>query len=209
MTSSLVIILPDLRKFFVVQCDPCGNSVGAVLTQDGRVVAYESRILQGPERTMQVYEKELLAIIYALSSWKHYLLGADFVVQTDHQTLRYFLTQTKLSEKHMRWANFLSMFHFQIVHVEGKKNVVADALSRKPQISAVSIPYHHELDDMKEQYAHDQDFSRIFDQLMEGQHSEHYLLKDGFMLMHGRLCVSRPLRQKVMTESHSPPYTGH
>ena len=81
----------------------------------------------------------------------------------------------------MRWANFLSMFHFQIVHVEGKKNVVADALSRKPQISAVSIPYHHELDDMKEQYAHDQDFSRIFDQLMEGQHNEHYLLKDGFM----------------------------
>ena len=77
---------------------------------------------------------------------------AKFFVQTDHQTLRYFLTQTKLSKKHMRWTNFLSMFHFQIVHVKGKKNIVADALSRKPQISAVSIPYHHELDDMKEQY---------------------------------------------------------
>ncbi|RYA57051.1 hypothetical protein DD599_25725 [Enterobacter cloacae complex sp. CH23B] len=61
---------------------------------------------------MQVYEKELLAVIHALLSWKHYLLGADFVVQTDHQTLQYFLTQTKLSEKHMRWANILSMFHF-------------------------------------------------------------------------------------------------
>ena len=48
MTSSPVIILPDLRNFFVVQCDACGNSVGAVLIQDGRVVAYESRILQGP-----------------------------------------------------------------------------------------------------------------------------------------------------------------
>ena len=95
------------------------------------------------------------------------------------------------------------------MHVEDKKNIVADALSRKPQISAVSIPYHHELDDMKEQYAHDQDFSRIFDQLMEGQHNEHYLLKDGFMLMHGRLCVSRRLRHKVMTESHSPPYVEH
>ena len=98
-------------------------------------------------------EKELMAVIHALTSWKHYLLGADFVVQTDHQTLRYFLTQAKLSEKHMRWANFLSMFHFQIVHVEGKKNVVADALSRKPQVSAASISYHHELDDMKEPYA--------------------------------------------------------
>ena len=109
----------------------------------------------------------------------------------------------------MRWANILSMFHFQIVHVEGKKNVVADALSRKPQISAVSIPYHHELDDMKDQYAVDEDFARVYDQVVNGQPHEHYLLKDGFMLMHGRLCISRPLRQKVMTESHSPPYAGH
>ncbi|MCO5598235.1 hypothetical protein L7F22_052327 [Adiantum nelumboides] len=101
------------------------------------------------------------------------------------------------------------MFHFQIVHVEGKKNVVADALSRKPQISAVSIPYHHELDDMREQYANDEDFARVFEQLMDGQRHEHYLLKDGFMMMHGRLCVTRPLRRKVMEESHVPPYGEH
>ncbi|MCO5555239.1 hypothetical protein L7F22_008783 [Adiantum nelumboides] len=198
-----------LCKSFVVQCDACGSSIGAILMQEGRVVAYESRILQGPEKTMQVYEKEQQAVIHALLSWKHYLLGADFVVQTDHQTLRYFLTQAKLSEKHMRWANILSMFHFQIVHVEGKKNVVANALSRKPQISALSIPYHHELDDMREQYANDEDFARAFEQLMDGQRHEHYLLKDGFMMMHGRLCVTRPLRRKVMEESHVPPYARH
>ncbi|MCO5600277.1 hypothetical protein L7F22_054387 [Adiantum nelumboides] len=150
MTSNPVIVLPNLRKSFVVQCDTYGSSIGAVLMQDGRVVAYESKILQGPEKTMRVYEKELSVMIHALLSSKHYLLGADFVVQTNHQTLQYFLTQEKLSEKHMLWADILSMFHFQIVHVEGKKNVVADALSRKPQISAVSIPYHHELDDMRE-----------------------------------------------------------
>ncbi|MCO5556851.1 hypothetical protein L7F22_010405 [Adiantum nelumboides] len=168
MTSHPVIVLSDLRKSFVVQCDAYGSSIGAVLMQEGRVVAYESRILQGPEKTMQVYEKELQAMTHALLSWKHYLLGADFVVQTDHQTLRYFLTQAKISEKHMRWANILSMFHFQIVHVEGK-NVVANALSRKPQISAVSIPYHHELDDMREQYENDEDFARVFEQLIDGQ----------------------------------------
>ena len=120
-----------MSKSFVVQCDACGNSIGVVLMQNGRVVAYESRVLSEAEKNYQVYEKELLAVIHTLSSWKHYLLGADCVVQMDHQTLnRYFLTEGKLSKKHMRWANFLSMFHFQIVHVEGKKNVVADALSR-------------------------------------------------------------------------------
>lgn len=97
--------------------------------QDGHVVAYESRILRGLEKYMQIYEKELLDVIQALQSRKHYLLRADFTLQTNHQSLRYFLTEAKLSEKHL---SFLSMFHFQIiVPVSGKKNVVADALSRR------------------------------------------------------------------------------
>ena len=109
----------------------------------------------------------------------------------------------------MRWANFLSMFHFQIVHVQGKKNVVADALSRKPQVSAVSISYHQELEDIKEQYADDEDFAGIYEQLISGQHHDHYVLKDGVLMMHGKLCVTKQLRPKVLVESHAPPYAGH
>ncbi|MCO5564476.1 hypothetical protein L7F22_018137 [Adiantum nelumboides] len=137
LTTEPVFILPDLRKSFQVQCDACGSSIGAVLMQDGHVIAYENRVLRGPEKHMQIYEEELLAVIHALESWKHYLLGVDFIVQTDHQSLRYFLTQAKLSEKHLSWANFLSMFHFQLVHVAGKKNVVA----KKVMTESHSPPY--------------------------------------------------------------------
>ena len=91
----------------------------------------------------------------------------------------------------MRWANFLSMFHFQIVHVDGKKNVVA---TRKPQVSAVTIVYRDQLDDMKDQYAQDEDFERIFYRLTTGEREEHYALKDGFIMMHGKLCVTKGLR---------------
>ena len=52
--------------------------------QDGHVVAYKSHILLPEEKSIQVYEKELLAVLHILSSWKHHLLGADSVVQTDH-----------------------------------------------------------------------------------------------------------------------------
>ena len=93
-----VLVVPDLYKPFVVECDACGESIGAVLQQDGHVVAYESRRLCDPELHLGVYEKELLVVIHALTNWKHYLLGANFVVKTDHQSLRYFLTQTKLSD---------------------------------------------------------------------------------------------------------------
>ncbi|MCO5612672.1 hypothetical protein L7F22_066941 [Adiantum nelumboides] len=109
----------------------------------------------------------------------------------------------------MGWANFLSMFHFQIVHVEGKKNVVADALSRKPQVSAVSISYHNELEEMKGQYAEDEDFARIYDQIINGQCHEHYTLKSDFLMMHGKLCVTKQLRPKILIECHAPSFAGH
>ncbi|MCO5598978.1 hypothetical protein L7F22_053077 [Adiantum nelumboides] len=68
LTSDPVIILLDLLKPFVVQCDACGNSLGAVLMQDGRVVAYESKVFSDRKRTLQIYEKEMLAVMHALYS---------------------------------------------------------------------------------------------------------------------------------------------
>ncbi|MCO5548020.1 hypothetical protein L7F22_001476 [Adiantum nelumboides] len=68
LTTEPVLILPDLRKSFQVQCDACSSSIGAVLMQDGHVIAYESRVLRGPEKHMQIYEEELLAVIHALES---------------------------------------------------------------------------------------------------------------------------------------------
>ena len=58
--------------------------IGAILMQDGKVVTYESKLLQNAEISMNVYEQELLSVIHALTVWKHYLLGADFYVQTNH-----------------------------------------------------------------------------------------------------------------------------
>ena len=95
------LVLPDLTKPFEVQCDAYGHSVGAVLLQEGHAIAYESRRLNDHEKNLGIYEKELLATMYALGTWKHYLLGTPFILCTDHQSLKYFLTQTKLSDKQM------------------------------------------------------------------------------------------------------------
>ena len=50
----------------------------------------------------------------------------------------------------MRWTNFLSQFHFQFARVSGKQNPVVDALSRRPQVNAISITYNHDLTRMIE-----------------------------------------------------------
>ena len=86
---------------------------------------------------------------------------------------------------------------------------MAAALSCKPQMSAVSIVFHNALDEMKDQYAQDEEFGRIFDQLENGDRHEHYTLKDGYLLMHGRICVTKQKREKILVESHCPPYAGH
>ena len=98
--------------------------------QEGHAIAYESRRLNEQERVLGIYEKELLAVIHALDSWKHYLLGNPFIIRTDHQSIKYFMSQTKLSDKQMRWAHFLSQFHFHIAHIPDEHNTVVDALSQ-------------------------------------------------------------------------------
>ncbi|MCO5601861.1 hypothetical protein L7F22_055986 [Adiantum nelumboides] len=108
MTTRPVLILPDLQKSFEVYCDACGRSLGAILMQKSRVIAYESRMFSKPEMTAQIYEKELLAVIHALTQWGHYLLKGDFTKFTNHQSLRYLLSQKQFSEKQMRWANIFS-----------------------------------------------------------------------------------------------------
>ena len=179
------------------------------LLQEGHAIAYESRRLNNDEKTLGIYEKELLAVLHALSVWKHYLLGTPFILRMDHQSLKYFMTQTKLSEKQMRWANFLSQFHFHIAHIPGKHIVVADALSRRPKVNVVSIATHNDLSSMIDEYASDPDFNNVMSAIALQKKEEPYSLQDGYLLYGNRLCVTHSLREKVMYESHAPPYAGH
>ena len=87
----------------------------------------------------------MLSVIHALKLWKHYLLGVEFLVKTDHQSLRYFLNKPSISERHIKWATFLQNFHFQIIYKPGKENIAADALSRRPITNNISIAFHNNL----------------------------------------------------------------
>ena len=74
MSGSLLVLL-DVSKTFEVHCDAFSDSLGAVLSQEGHPIACESFQLQPQERSLGIYEKELLAVTHALDAWKHYLLG--------------------------------------------------------------------------------------------------------------------------------------
>ena len=61
--------------------------------------------------------------------WEDKLLGGKFTLVTDHKGLEYFETQKNLSDRQVRWWEFLSCFNYTIMHIDGVDNKVADCLS--------------------------------------------------------------------------------
>lgn len=61
-----------------------------------------------------------------------------FIIRSDHNSLKYVLSQTDLSEKQQRWVSKLQSFDFEIQYIKGKRNTAVDALSRNPSFYSLS-----------------------------------------------------------------------
>jgi hypothetical protein len=75
-----------------VYCNACYTSLGCVLMQEGRVVAYSSRQLKVHEKNYPIHDLELASVVHALKTWRHYLYGQKCDVYTDHKSLKYIFT---------------------------------------------------------------------------------------------------------------------
>jgi hypothetical protein len=62
--------------------------------------------------------------------WRHYIMGRRFVLLADNNGVKFLFSQPDLSARKERWIAFLSKFDFEVRHIKGKENKVADALSR-------------------------------------------------------------------------------
>ena len=94
--------------------------------------------MRGPELLYTIYDKEMLAIMHALAKFRQYLVGARFVVRPDHNSLKYFSEQKDLYERQQKWVSKIQAYDFDIEFVKGKNNIVADALSKRPSVYAMT-----------------------------------------------------------------------
>jgi len=226
LTSAPVLRSPDPDLPYLLHTDASDAAIGAVLSQDDgdgpRPIAFFSRKISPAEVNYAIHEKELLAIVQALSTWRHYVLGCRYPVKifTDHHSLKYFRTQPSLSKRQARWQGLLADYNYEIIYQPGKLNVVADALSRMPTqeanaVSEFSVPELKQM--IRESYLEDKEASAIksrIENLGEDHKGNFELVEDLLYLTEGetkRLWVPNNdrLRTSILQEFHETTFSGH
>ena len=148
-----VIMVPTANDKFILDTDASDVAIGAELlqVQDGkeRTISYCSFVLTPEQRRYCTTRKELLAVVRFTRQFRHYLLGRQFEVRTDHSSLQWLMNFKNPNGQLARWLEELSQYWMVISHRPGRKHDNADALSRLPEDIRCSA-YRHgiKLDDL-------------------------------------------------------------
>ncbi|GJU15328.1 putative reverse transcriptase domain-containing protein, partial [Tanacetum coccineum] len=134
LCNAPILMLPDGPGEFVVYYDASNQGFGCVLMQRGKVIAYTSQQLKIHEKNYTTHDLELGAVVFALEIWRHYLYRTKSVIYTDHRSLQHIFDQKELNMRHRRWIEIFIDYDCEIRYHPGKKNVMANALSRKEKV---------------------------------------------------------------------------
>ncbi|XP_073121055.1 uncharacterized protein [Henckelia pumila] len=184
LMTAPVLAIPKGTGRFVIYTDASKSGLGAVLMQDGKVIAYASRQLKIHEKNYPTHDLELAAVVFALKLWRHYLYVAD-ALSRKSATLNRMTTQQEL------------IADFERLRLEVVEPMEVCALSALTMVPSL-------LDKIRIGQASDQQLLtwKLKDEAKGGAL---YTVKDGIVHHKGRKWVPAIdlLREDVMTEAHT------
>ena len=158
-SKNVYLKIPDPSEKFWVYTDASNVGISGVLMQNDRPVEFCGRKLSESERKYSTIQRECLAIVYTLKKFRHYLLGVPFELRSDHKPLVWLLDQ-HLDGMLGRWSLMLQEYNFQLQHIKGFDNVLADSISRQHTNSILINPEIMDIE-LKEEQDKDPVISQI------------------------------------------------
>ncbi|KAF8405746.1 hypothetical protein HHK36_007823 [Tetracentron sinense] len=235
MATTPVLGLPNFSELFVLETHASGKGIGAVLTQNGRPLAFMSKAIGPKKQGWSVYSKEMLAIMEAIRMWRPYLLGRKFQIWTDQKSLKFFLEQRVLNPEQQKWVSKLLGYEYDIIYRPGKANSSADALSQKnmgpshmestivhtspPEsvptestLQALSTPKFQLWEAMRQANTIDTYLLNLHQKLLtQPENHRHLQNKNDILFYKGRVLLSpsSDLRSDLLHEFHDSKLGGH
>jgi RNase H-like domain found in reverse transcriptase len=131
------LTLPRVGDVRFLETDASDVAIGAVLlvrNADGteKPAAYMYRSITGPERNYSATEREALAVVWATKQTRPYLERKEFVIRTDHVSVRLMFSAASENPRVFRWRFALAEFQFAVEQRPGRSHAAPDRLSRVP-----------------------------------------------------------------------------
>ena len=138
LVSAPILSMPDFEKQFIIRTDASHSGIGGVLLQKDsnnkeKPIHFVSRTLKPEELNYGITDLEGTGAVYCVEKFKSYITSSKFetILYTDHKPLvGLFRDKETNNSRQTRWVLLLSMLRVKVIYEPGKKNVVADALSR-------------------------------------------------------------------------------
>jgi hypothetical protein len=230
LTSTQVMAYFDPNKPTEVHVDASPVGLGAILTQNNRVISYASRALTDTEQRYSQTEREMLAVVFGVEHFHLYLFGSSFTMITDHKPLLGIIKSQKPATARIdRLRLRLMPYEMKLQYQPGRDDLnPADYLSRHPRrptkhdnaseayinyVTKNAVPKSMTLEEVQTATQRDKTMKKLMKAIETGKWTndltEFSRFKDelsvckGVILRDHRLIIPEFLRKKVVEISHS------
>ena len=110
LMMTAILKMRDRTGGMVIYSDTSERGLRCMLMQHGHVIAYAFRQLKPYEKNYPTNDMKFAAVIFTLEIWRHYLLGDQVLIYTNHKSLKYIFTQKELNMRQMRWLIMILIY---------------------------------------------------------------------------------------------------
>ncbi len=202
--------MPNFANTFTIKVNAYEQGMGAILTQERRPLAYLSKAISPKNMGLSTYEKEFLAILLAVTKWKHYSSPKPFVIKTYHESLKHLLKQRITTTIQQKGMLKLMGLEYTSQYKKAKENLATYALSRRGleegSVQTLTTVIPTWVKEVSKSYEGDSKAQQIIAEVLLQPGSQvNYSYQQGVLRYKGRIYIGNKgtLRKELIDHMHA------